>query len=36
MDRDRAQRNLNSGLLAAAIAIFFFGISFFVAINYLS
>jgi hypothetical protein len=36
MDRERARRNLNVGLSTAAIAIFVFGMVFFVAINYLA
>jgi hypothetical protein len=35
VDRERAQRNLNTGLVTAAIAIFVFGLSFFAAINYI-
>ena len=35
MDRERAQRNFNTGLATAAIAILVFGLSFFVAINYI-
>jgi len=35
VDRERAQRNVNTGLFTAAIAIFVFGLTFFAAINYL-
>jgi hypothetical protein len=36
MDRRLAQRNLTAGLLAAGLAVFFFGLSFFVSIFYLT
>jgi hypothetical protein len=36
MDRRLAQRNLTAGLLAAGLALFFFGLSFFVTVIYLS
>jgi hypothetical protein len=35
MDRERARRKLNVGLTTAAIAVFMFGFTFFVAINYI-
>lgn len=35
MDRERARRNLNGGLTTAAIAVFMFGFTFFIAINYI-
>jgi hypothetical protein len=35
MDRERARRNLNAALSTAAIAVFMFGFTFFVAINYI-
>ena len=34
MDRRLAQRNLTTGLLAGALALFFFGLTFFVAVIY--
>jgi hypothetical protein len=34
MDRRLAQRNLTAGLLAAGLALFFFGLTFFVAVIY--
>jgi hypothetical protein len=34
MDRRLAQRNLRTGLLAAGLALFFFGLTFFVAVIY--
>ena len=34
MDRILAQRNLTAGLLAAGLALLFFGLSFFVAVIY--
>ncbi len=36
MDRTRAWANLRVGLLAGAVALFFFGIAFYVAILYLA
>jgi hypothetical protein len=36
MDRLTAQRNLTRGLLAAALALFFFGLAFFIAIVYIT
>ena len=36
MDRRLAQRNLTAGLLAAGLALFFFGLSFFITVIYLS
>jgi hypothetical protein len=36
MDRRLAQRNLTAGLLAGGLALLFFGLSFFVAVMYLS
>jgi len=36
MDRSLAQRNLTVGLLAAGLALLFFGLSFFVTVFYLS
>jgi hypothetical protein len=36
MDRRLAQRNLTVGLLAAGWALFFFGLSFFVTVFYLT
>jgi hypothetical protein len=35
MDRARSGRRLSAGLTTAAIAIFMFGLAFFVAINYI-
>jgi hypothetical protein len=35
MDRERARRKLSAGLATAAIAVFMFGLTFFVAINYI-
>jgi hypothetical protein len=35
MDRERAQRNLATGLLTAAIAVGVFGMAFFAAIEYI-
>jgi hypothetical protein len=34
MDRRLAERNVTAGLLAAGLALFFFGLTFFVAIIY--
>jgi hypothetical protein len=34
MDRSLAQRNLTAGLIAAGLALLFFGLSFFVAVIY--
>ena len=34
MDRRLAQRNLTAGLIAAGLAVLFFGLSFFVAVIY--
>jgi hypothetical protein len=34
MDRFLAQRNLTAGLIAAGLALLFFGLSFFVAVIY--
>jgi hypothetical protein len=34
MDRFLAQRNLKAGLIAAGLALLFFGLSFFVAVIY--
>ena len=36
MDRRLAQRNVTAGLLAAGLALLFFGLSFFVTVFYLS
>jgi hypothetical protein len=36
VDRRLAQRNLTGGLLAAGLALFFFGLSFFIAVIYIS
>ena len=35
MDRKLAQRNLTAGLLAAGLALFFFGLSFLITVFYL-
>jgi hypothetical protein len=35
VDRRLAQRNLTAGLLAAGLALFFFGLSFFITVIYL-
>lgn len=35
MDRRRAQKNLNAALLAASLAVLFFGLSFYAAILYI-
>ncbi len=35
MDRERAQKNLATGLVTAAIALVVFGVTFFAAINYI-
>jgi hypothetical protein len=34
VDRRRAQGNINAALLAAALAVFFFGLAFYAAIVY--
>jgi hypothetical protein len=36
MDRRTAQRNLNAGLLAAGLALFFFGLTFFITVFYIA
>ena len=36
MDRDRARANIRAGLMAASLAIFIFGMSFYVAVLYLT
>jgi hypothetical protein len=36
VDRRLAQRNLTAGLLAAGLALLFFGLSFFLAILYIT
>ena len=36
MDRDRAYANLRTGLLTAALAIFVFGMAFYVAVLYIA
>ncbi len=36
MDRLTAQRNLTWGLLTAGLALFFFGLAFFIAIVYIT
>ena len=36
MDRRLAQRNLSMGLLAAGLALLFFGLSFFLAVLYIT
>jgi hypothetical protein len=36
MDRRLAQRNLTAGLVAAGIALFFFGLSFLIAVLYIA
>ena len=36
MDRRLAQRNLTSGLVAAGLALFFFGLSFLIAVLYIA
>jgi hypothetical protein len=35
VDRRRAQRNTNAALLAAALAVFFFGLTFYAALVYI-
>jgi hypothetical protein len=35
VDRRRSQGNFSAGLLAAAVAIFFFGLSFYAAVVYI-
>jgi hypothetical protein len=35
VDRERARKNLNAGLLAAALAVFTFGLTFYAAIVYI-
>jgi hypothetical protein len=35
MDRRLAQRNLTAGLLAAGLALFFFGVCFLIAVFYI-
>jgi hypothetical protein len=34
VDRERAQKDVSTGLVTAAIAVFVFGLTFFAAINY--
>jgi hypothetical protein len=36
MDRLSAQRNLTGGLLAAGLALLFFGLAFFIAVIYIT
>jgi hypothetical protein len=36
VDRDRARDNIRAGLLTASVAIFFFGMAFYVAVLYLA
>jgi hypothetical protein len=36
MDRHLAQRNLTAGLVAAGLALFFFGLSFLIAVLYIA
>ena len=36
MDRRLAERNMTAGLLAAGLALLFFGLSFFLAVFYIS
>jgi hypothetical protein len=36
MDRDRARGNIRAGLLAGSLAIFVFGMAFYVAVLYLA
>jgi hypothetical protein len=36
MDRRLAQRNLTAGLVAAGLALFFFGLSFLIAVLYIA
>jgi hypothetical protein len=36
VDRRRSQSNFSAGLMAAAVAIFFFGLSFYAAILYIA
>jgi hypothetical protein len=36
MDRRLAQRNLTAGLVAGGIALLFFGLSFFIAVLYIT
>ncbi len=36
MDRERANRNVRSGLWIAALAVLFFGLTFYVAILYVA
>jgi hypothetical protein len=36
MDRTVAQRNMTAGLLAAGLALVFFGLAFFVAVIYIT
>ena len=36
MDRRLAQRNLTTGLVAAGLALFFFGLSFLIAVLYIA
>jgi hypothetical protein len=35
MDRDSSERSIKAGLAAAAVAVFFFGFAFYVAVLYL-
>jgi hypothetical protein len=35
VDRRRAQSNFSAGLLASAVAVFFFGLSFYAAVLYI-
>jgi hypothetical protein len=36
MDRTLAERNLRAGLVAAGLALLFFGLSFFIAVIYIT
>jgi hypothetical protein len=36
LDRRLAQRNMTAGLLAAGLALLFFGLSFFIAVIYIT
>jgi hypothetical protein len=36
VDRDRARANIKTGLATASLAIFFFGMAFYVAVLYLA
>jgi hypothetical protein len=36
VDRERARQNIKTGLMTASLAIFFFGMAFYVAVLYLA